>query len=102
MKLRFLKRLRYVFLLILISLTIASGRRPEVSLKDYTIQREEMVKFQIEARGITDDKVLQAMRKVPRHLYVPEREIRKLRSDTYPKVCVRINLQKSFEISSSF
>lgn len=31
-----------------------------------------MVETQIEARGVKDDKVLEAMRKVPRHLFVPE------------------------------
>jgi protein-L-isoaspartate(D-aspartate) O-methyltransferase len=35
-------------------------------------QREEMVKRQIETRGITDQGVLAAMRKVPRHLFVSE------------------------------
>lgn len=35
-------------------------------------RREEMVKRQIEARGVTDPKVLAAMRKVPRHLFVSE------------------------------
>jgi len=34
--------------------------------------REEMVRTQIEARGIADPKVLAAMRKVPRHLFVSE------------------------------
>jgi protein-L-isoaspartate(D-aspartate) O-methyltransferase len=38
----------------------------------YKRLREEMVKKQIEARGITDANVLQAMRKVPRHLFVSE------------------------------
>ena len=33
--------------------------------------REEMVRTQIEARGIGDPLVLQAMRKVPRHRFVP-------------------------------
>lgn len=41
------------------------------SLK-YERQREEMVRKQIEARGITDPKVLAALRKVPRHLFVSE------------------------------
>ncbi len=31
-----------------------------------------MVQTQIEARGVKDEKVLEAMRKVPRHLFVPE------------------------------
>ncbi len=35
-------------------------------------QREEMVKNQIEARGIADPNVLEAIRKVPRHLFVSE------------------------------
>lgn len=34
--------------------------------------REKMVREQIEARGIKDENVLQAMRKVPRHLFVDE------------------------------
>jgi protein-L-isoaspartate(D-aspartate) O-methyltransferase len=34
--------------------------------------REEMVKNQIEARGITDPNVLSAMRTVPRHMFVSE------------------------------
>jgi protein-L-isoaspartate(D-aspartate) O-methyltransferase len=36
----------------------------------YTRQREEMVRRQIEARGVTDPYVLAAMLKVPRHLFV--------------------------------
>jgi len=36
-------------------------------------RREEMVKTQIEARGVKDPLTLQAMRKVPRHLLVPEK-----------------------------
>ncbi|MEJ5253502.1 MAG: protein-L-isoaspartate(D-aspartate) O-methyltransferase [Armatimonadota bacterium] len=36
--------------------------------------RERMVQYQLEARGITHPRVLDAMRKVPRHLFVsPER-----------------------------
>ena len=38
----------------------------------YERQREEMVKQQIAARGITDANVLAAFRKVPRHLFVSE------------------------------
>jgi protein-L-isoaspartate(D-aspartate) O-methyltransferase len=34
--------------------------------------RERMVREQIEARGVTDERVLAAMRKVPRHLFVQE------------------------------
>jgi len=35
--------------------------------------REGMVKWQIAARGIADPRVLQVMREVPRHLFVPPR-----------------------------
>jgi protein-L-isoaspartate(D-aspartate) O-methyltransferase len=35
-------------------------------------QREEMVKIQLEGRGIKDRAVLAAIRKVPRHRFVPE------------------------------
>ena len=34
--------------------------------------REKMVKEQIQRRGITDSRVLDAMRKIERHLFVPE------------------------------
>jgi len=37
-------------------------------------QRERMVIETIQARGITDERVLEAMRTVPRHLFVPEEQ----------------------------
>lgn len=40
---------------------------------DLEILRERMVQQQIIARGVTDARVIQAIRKVPRHLFVPER-----------------------------
>jgi protein-L-isoaspartate(D-aspartate) O-methyltransferase len=40
----------------------------------YEEVREKMVKVQIEARDIVDKRVLAAMRKVPRHLFVPPEE----------------------------
>jgi protein-L-isoaspartate(D-aspartate) O-methyltransferase len=39
--------------------------------KDYKEKRERMVKDQIEARGVKDKIILEAMKKVPRHLFVP-------------------------------
>jgi protein-L-isoaspartate(D-aspartate) O-methyltransferase len=39
---------------------------------DWEVQREQMVKQQLVSRGINDERVLEAMRKVPRHLFVPE------------------------------
>jgi len=38
----------------------------------YTSAREKMVTEQIISRGVTDQQTLRAMRKVPRHLFVPE------------------------------
>ncbi len=40
--------------------------------KNFQEEREQMVKNQIEARGIKDQRVLTAMRRIPRHLFVPE------------------------------
>jgi len=40
----------------------------------YELERNSMVDSQIRARGISDQKVLAAMRKVPRHVFVPEFE----------------------------
>src|SRR5512136_1420868 len=34
--------------------------------------RLEMVREQIEARGVRDQRVLEAMRQIPRHLFIPE------------------------------
>jgi len=39
---------------------------------EFQAQRLEMVKRQIEARGISNKQVLDAMEKVPRHLFVPK------------------------------
>jgi protein-L-isoaspartate(D-aspartate) O-methyltransferase len=38
---------------------------------EYAELREQMVRNQIEARGVRDERVLAAMRTVPRHLFVP-------------------------------
>lgn len=38
---------------------------------EYAGQREHMVEVQIRARGVKNDRVLAALRKVPRHLFVP-------------------------------
>ncbi len=38
----------------------------------YTLARRRMVERQIEARGVTDARILEAMLEIPRHLFVPE------------------------------
>ncbi len=40
--------------------------------KDYSQQREKMIKRQIINRGIRDEKIINAFRQVPRHEFVPE------------------------------
>ncbi|MFQ3584325.1 MAG: protein-L-isoaspartate(D-aspartate) O-methyltransferase [Cyanobacteriota bacterium] len=45
---------------------------PEAKAFDpFALEREQMVREQIEQRGIRDRRVLQAMQKVPRHRFVP-------------------------------
>jgi len=39
---------------------------------DWENQRDQMVKRQLVSRGIKDERVLAAMRKIPRHFFVPE------------------------------
>jgi protein-L-isoaspartate(D-aspartate) O-methyltransferase len=51
-------------------------------------QRERMVTAQIEARGVHDPAVLAAMRRVPRHLFVPE----SLRGQAYDDTPLPIGL----------
>jgi protein-L-isoaspartate(D-aspartate) O-methyltransferase len=48
-------------------------------MDQYEEKRQKMVKNQIMLRGVKDEKVLNAMRKVPRHLFVPSSS----RSDAY-------------------
>ena len=43
--------------------------------QDYTKLRNEMVKTQIENRGVKDSATLDALRKVPRHSFVPTDQV---------------------------
>jgi len=52
-------------------LQVFQNRRGLMSLK-YKRWRELMVENQLIPRGITDDRVLNAMREVPRHLFVSD------------------------------
>ncbi len=61
----------YMGLLIIVSLAslaLMAQKRP------FDQQREQMVQKQIIARGVRDAAVIAAMRKVPRHVFVPEEE----------------------------
>lgn len=46
-------------------------RRSSGAADIYSVKRNDMVTLQLEARGITDRPVIDAMRRVPRHLFVP-------------------------------
>jgi protein-L-isoaspartate(D-aspartate) O-methyltransferase len=68
--------MRKVFYTILITLVIgilisASGLAQSQGQEDFKVHRDRMVKHQIEARGIKDRRVLDTMRKVPRHCFLP-------------------------------
>jgi protein-L-isoaspartate(D-aspartate) O-methyltransferase len=43
-----------------------------MTFNDYTSRRQQMVETQISRRGIRDQRVINAMRKVPRHLFLEE------------------------------
>lgn len=47
-------------------------RNDQSQQKEFEKQRQEMVKWQISNRDIFNKKVIEAMRKVPRHKFVPE------------------------------
>ncbi len=61
-----------IFSLLLLLLFIC----PEVLANSFERERNAMVRSQIRARGIRDQATLEAMRAVPRHLYVPAAQIR--------------------------
>jgi len=52
--------------------SIADGKNTKLTEEDYARERKKMVEQQIIARGVKDKKVLEAMGKVPRHMFVPE------------------------------
>ena len=56
-------------LILIASLLVASGCH---SQPDYDMLREKMVRNQIKNRGISDKRILDAMLRVRRHLFVPE------------------------------
>ena len=63
-------RLRRTALCLLLAL--ASCKPVSAPARDFSAERERMVQEQIAMRGVTDARVLAAMRKVPRDAFVPE------------------------------
>lgn len=71
--------LRYMILIIFILMLAASCRQDNKmknTSEDFTRLRENMVNRQIISRGVKDSLVIQAMKTVPRHLFVPPYEMR--------------------------
>lgn len=64
------------FAMVIWPVAVACGDKP-AAVDSQAPQREAMVETQIENRGVTDKRVLAAMRKVPRHHFVPP-EMRRL------------------------
>lgn len=71
-----MKTYPFIFIMIMGSLSIDQGDRFEAA-------RNKMVATQIESRGVRNKAVLYAMRKVPRHLFVPREYEREAYGD-YP------------------
>jgi len=74
----------FVFVLILVGLALlvfGGARVCHSSPPDWQALREEMVKQQIQAREVSNPRVLEAMRSVPRHRFVPESVRRKAYQD---------------------
>ncbi|MCK4652952.1 MAG: protein-L-isoaspartate(D-aspartate) O-methyltransferase [Candidatus Cloacimonetes bacterium] len=68
MKTQIEKKIIFLLIIIFIAFPLFSDK----TKKEYEKQRKNMVKSQIKYRGIKDEPVLNAMRNVPRHLFVPK------------------------------
>ena len=68
-----IKRFAAVLSITAVAVTVAAqDQSSPAEPNEYVSAREAMVQDQIEARGIEDERVLKAMREVPRHLFVDE------------------------------
>ncbi len=66
-----MKIIAIIFFLLIPLIWMDSCSEPTRGENDFLEQRRYMVKAQIEARGIKDEQVLNAMLRVERHLFVP-------------------------------
>jgi protein-L-isoaspartate(D-aspartate) O-methyltransferase len=46
-----------------------------MAVRDLELERKQMVEYQIRRRGVSDQRLLAAMEKIPRHRFVPDAEI---------------------------
>lgn len=67
---KFLQNLASLLLLCLFVLNCTQNKKNDSNQKDFQSMRNDMVKRQIMARGVKDSLVIDAMMKVPRHLFV--------------------------------
>ncbi len=67
---------------LIVILLLVSGVALCQKKDSYDAERQSMVTQQISARGITDRATLQALRKVPRHLFVPASQASEAYSDS--------------------
>ncbi|MBU3912159.1 MAG: protein-L-isoaspartate O-methyltransferase, partial [Candidatus Omnitrophica bacterium] len=72
-------RLNRIFLIITVLFLLGADYSKEISYA----RKENMVNSQIKVRGVTDERVLKAMGKVERHLFVPLTD-RHLSYEDYP------------------
>ena len=82
------RNLKYRYILWFVQLIFAliisgNNTQAEESIDKFIKERDRMVELQIEKRGIRDENVLNAMRKVPRHKFVPDTYVNKAYKD-YP------------------
>lgn len=66
---------------LIIALIVFAGALDCQNKDQYVSAREQMVSNQIAARGISHQATLQAMRKVPRHIFVPPSSVSEAYSD---------------------
>jgi len=70
-----MKDLRFIFILASSLIYALSACAEEAVSQDFKKLRDLMVTTQIEARGVKNKKILEAMRKVERHKFVPKEHI---------------------------
>ncbi len=62
-----------IVLAALLGPALGRGAPDEAGKQDWTAMREKMVEQQIKARGVSDPRVLEALARVERHRFVPEK-----------------------------
>ena len=70
------------------------------SLTDAAAARSEMVERQLRRRGITDERVLSAMTRVPRELFVPERLVARAYDDGALPIGHRQTISQPFVVAT--